>query len=89
MLAIKRFRVFNDSLFEQHPDLYQFLKPKDIYPELKKALKKRPINLPTGSLNTKIVINNGHIVERVFKTPEGQLVSLFSESSTFSFEKAA
>ena len=34
-------------------------------------------NLPLGSLNTKIIINNGDIVERIYTTPNGQIISLF------------
>ena len=78
MFLTNKFKNFDDELLVKHPDLKDFLKPNDHYPELKQILKNRSINLPAGSLNTKIIINNGEIVERVFKTPMGQMVSLFS-----------
>ena len=47
------------------------------YPDLKKALVPSIKTLPFGSMNTKVIINDGEIVERVFKTPNGEIISLF------------
>ena len=81
MALTKKFKAFDDAILELHPDLKEFLKPNDLYPELEHILKNRSAILPSGSLNTKVIINDGEIVERVFKTPMGQVVSLFSKSS--------
>ena len=88
MFAMNRFKVFDDALLERHPDLKEVLKPNDQYPELKHVLKNRPINLPIGSFNSKVIINDGEIVERVYKTPKGKVVSLSSKSNMF-FHQAA
>ena len=79
MVLKKKFKAFNDTILDLHPDLKEVLKPNDQYPELEQILKNSPANLPAGSLNTKVIINDGEIVERVFKTPMGQVVSLFSK----------
>ena len=71
MVLTKKLKAFDDAIFDLHPDLKEVLKPNDQYPELKLILKNRSANLPVGSLNTKIIINDGEIVERVFKTPVG------------------
>ena len=89
MVLTKKFKAFDDSIFELHPDLKDVLKPNDQYPELDILLKKRSVNLPSGSLNTKVIIDNGEIVERVFKTPMGQVVSLFSKPSNVILDKVA
>ena len=81
MVLTKKFKAFDDAILDLHPDLKQFLKPSDQYPELEHLLKNRYANLPAGSLNTKVIINDGEIVERVYKTPMGQVVSLFSKPS--------
>ena len=47
------------------------------YPDLKKALVPSIKTLPFGSMNTKVIINDGEVVERVYKTPNGQIISLF------------
>ena len=47
------------------------------YPDLRKALVPSRKTLPIGSLNTKVIINDGEIVERVYKTPNGEIISLF------------
>ena len=47
------------------------------YPDLKKALVPSRKTLPIGSMNTKVIINDGEIVERVYKTPNGEIISLF------------
>ncbi len=49
----------------------------DQYPDLKKALVPSIKTLPFGSMNTKVIINEGEIVERVYKTPNGELITLF------------
>ena len=89
MLSSKRFKAFDDGLLEHHPELKEVLKANDRYPELKHALNNRPINLPIGSFNTKVIINNGQIVERVYTTPKGNVVSLYSNSSTTFFDQVA
>ena len=81
MVLTKKFKAFDDAILELHPELKEVLKPNDQYPELENILKIRSANLPSGSLNTKVIINDGEIVERVFKTPMGQVVSLFSKPS--------
>tara|TARA_B100000945_G_scaffold103974_1_gene82226 strand:+ start:455 stop:724 length:270 start_codon:yes stop_codon:yes gene_type:complete len=89
MVLRKKFKPFDDGILALHPDLKVVLKPNDQYPELEHILKNRPANLPAGSLNTKVIINHGEIVERVFKTPKGQLVSLFSKPSNVILDQAA
>ena len=49
----------------------------DKYPDLKKALVPSSKTLPFGSMNTKVIINEGEIVERVYTTPNGEIISLF------------
>ena len=49
----------------------------DEYPDLKKALIPAVNSLPLGSMNTKVIINKGNVVERVYKTPKGEIISLF------------
>ena len=56
------------------------------YPDLKQALVPRSKTLPFGSMNTKVIINEGEVVERVYKTPNGEIISLFPNTMT---EKAA
>ena len=63
MVAKKKVKDFNDL---------------DQFPDLKKALVPAIKTLPSGSMNTKVIINEGEIVERVFKTPKGKIISLFS-----------
>ena len=81
MVVMNRFKAFDDSLFESHPELKDCLKPNDQYPELRSVLMNRPDNLPAGSFNSKVIINDGEIVERVYRTPKGNFVSLVSKSS--------
>ncbi len=52
------------------------------YPDLKQALVPRTKTLPFGSLNTKVIINDGEVVERVYKTPKGEFISLFPNPIT-------
>ena len=89
IFVMKRFNAFDDALLELHPELKEVLKPKDQYPELKHLLKNRPGHLPIGSLNTKLIVNNGEIVERVYKTPKDQVVTLLSKSSNKLFDQPA
>tara|TARA_Y100001968_G_scaffold149718_1_gene136940 strand:- start:1240 stop:1455 length:216 start_codon:yes stop_codon:yes gene_type:complete len=49
----------------------------DKYPDLKQALVPSVKTLPIGSRNTKVIINEGEVVERVYKTPNGEIISLF------------
>ena len=48
------------------------------FPDLKEALVPATKTLPSGSINTKIIITEGEIVERVYKTPKGEMISLFA-----------
>ena len=63
MVAKKKIKEFKD--LEQFPDLKEALVP---------AVK----TLPSGSMNTKVIIKGGAIVERVYKTPKGEIISLFA-----------
>ena len=49
----------------------------DDYPDLKESIIPAITTLPSGSMNTRVIINKGKIVERVYKTPKGELISLF------------
>ena len=89
MVLTKKLKAFDDAILDLHPDLKEVLKPNDQYPELKHILKIRTANLPAGSFNTKVIINDGKIVERVFKTPMGQVVSLFSKQSNVIIDQVA
>ena len=89
MVLTKKFKAFDDAILDLHPELKEVLKPNDQYPELERILKNKSASLPSGSLNTRVIINNGEIVERVFKTPMGQLVSLFSKPSNVILDKVA
>ena len=51
----------------------------DKYPDLQKALVPVGKTLPIGSINTKVIINEGEVVERVYKTPKGEIISLISD----------
>ena len=89
MVLTKKFKAFDDAILDLHPELKEVLKPNDKYPELDRILKSRSVNLPAGSLNTKVIINDGEIVERVFKTPMGKVVSLFSKPSNIFLDQVA
>ena len=67
MVAKKKFNDFQDL---------------DQYPDLKKALIPSINTLPSGSMNTKVIINKGEVVERVYKTPNGEVISLFPNQRT-------
>ena len=51
-------------------------KDLDQFPDLKQALVPAMETLPYGSMNTKVIINEGEIVERVYETPKGEIISL-------------
>ena len=89
MVLTKKFKAFDDSIIELHPDLKDVLKPNDQYPELKNILKNKSADLPAGSLNTKLIMIDGEIVERVFKTPMGQVVSIFSKPTKVVLDQVA
>ena len=89
MVLTKKFKPFDDAILDLHPGLKDVLKPNDQYPELEHILKNRSANLPAGSLNTKVIINDVEIVQRVFKTPMGQVVSLFTKPSNVVFDQVA
>ena len=71
MVAKKKIKDFNDL---------------DHFPDLKGVLVPAIQTLPSGSINTKVIINKGKIVERLYKTPKGELISLFANK--FSREAA-
>ena len=52
------------------------------FPNLKEAVVPAIKTLPSGSINTKVIINDGEIVERVYKTPKGEIISLFPNQSS-------
>ena len=54
----------------------------DKFPDLKKALVPSYKTLPLGSMNTKVIINEGEIVERIYQTPNGEIISLFPNPIT-------
>jgi len=54
----------------------------DEYPDLKQALVLNTKTLPFGSMNTKVIINDGKVVERVYKTPNGEIISLLPNPIT-------
>tara|TARA_Y100001978_G_scaffold173784_1_gene164939 strand:+ start:676 stop:891 length:216 start_codon:yes stop_codon:yes gene_type:complete len=58
----------------------------DQYPDLKEALLSAVETLPAGSVNTKVIINEGEIVERVYETPKGENITLIANNF---LEKAA
>ena len=61
-------------------------KDLDQYPDLKEAIVPSVETLPPGSINTKVIIDDGEIVERVYETPKGESISLFKNKFT---QKAA
>jgi len=89
LLEMNSFKTFDDALLDRHPELKEALKPNDEYPEFKNILKNSNGNLPIGSFNTKVIINDGKIVERIFKSPKGQVFSLLSKSSNIVLNQAA
>ena len=89
MVLKKKFKAFDNSILDLNPDLKEFLKPNDNYPELERILNNKFENLPTGTLCTKVIINKGKVFERVFKTPKGHIFSLFSSASNINSDKVA
>ena len=67
MVTMKKFKDFNDL---------------DKFPNLKEAFVTAIKTLPTGSMNTKVIIDQGEIVERVYETPNGQIISIFPSQSS-------
>ena len=53
-------------------------KDLDQYPDLKEAIVSTVETLPPGSINTKVIIDEGEIVERVYETPKGETISIFA-----------
>ena len=49
----------------------------DEFPDLKTALVPSAKTLPFGSMNTKVIINEGEVIEKVYKTPNGEIISIF------------
>ena len=49
----------------------------DEFPDLKNSLVPSAKTLPFGSMNTKVIINEGEVIERVYKTPNGEIISIF------------
>tara|TARA_B100000579_G_scaffold368458_1_gene329362 strand:- start:241 stop:456 length:216 start_codon:yes stop_codon:yes gene_type:complete len=58
----------------------------DNYPDLKQALVPSFKTLPLGTISTKVIISEGEVVERIYRTPNGEIITLFPNSNT---EKAA
>ena len=71
MVATKKIKDFQDL---------------DQYPDLKEALLSAVKTLPPGSKNTRVIINEGEVVERVYETPKGEYISIFTKEYT---QKAA
>tara|TARA_B100000579_G_C22807956_1_gene843562 strand:+ start:205 stop:411 length:207 start_codon:yes stop_codon:yes gene_type:complete len=53
----------------------------DEFPDLKQAVVPSLKTLPVGTINTKIIVNEGEIIERVFQTPRGEVISLFTNQT--------
>ncbi len=67
MIAKKKIKDFNNL---------------DKFPDLKKALIPTNKTLPIGTINTKVIIEKGKVIERVYKTPNGQIISLLENPIT-------
>ena len=89
MSAKKSLNTFDDSLLDQYPDLKEALKSSDRDSDLKQILNPRSEKLPAGSLNTKVIISDGEIVERIYMTPNGEIISLFTQPSNIFLDQAA
>ena len=89
MVVMKRFKAFEEALLLRHPELKAVLKPNDQYPDLNQVLKNRNGKLPIGSFNSKAIIIDDEIVERVYKAPKGKVFSLFKNPSNVFFDQAA
>ena len=51
------------------------------FPNLKEAVVPAIKTLSSRSMNTKVIIYEGEIVERVYETPKGEIISLFPNQS--------
>ena len=89
MVLKEGLKAFDESLLDRQPELRKFLKPNDHYPELMNIQKKITPRVPFGSLNTRVIINEGEVVERIYMTPDGKAFSLFSKSSNTYIDRAA
>tara|TARA_Y100001968_G_C19019266_1_gene554343 strand:+ start:219 stop:485 length:267 start_codon:yes stop_codon:yes gene_type:complete len=86
MSSKRNLKSFDDRVLNQYPDLKEALKECDEYAELN-HLKSKVNKLPLGSFNIRIIINKGQIVERVYQTPQGEVISLFPKpSNIFDFK---
>ena len=47
----------------------------DQFPDLKESLVPAVKTLPSGSITIKVIINEGEIVERVYETPKGDIIT--------------
>ncbi len=52
------------------------------YPDLKEVLIPGVKTLPVGSINTKVIIKEGEVVERVYKIPNGEIISIIPSRMT-------
>ena len=50
--------------------------------DLKKALVPSIKTLPLGSINTKIIISEGKVIERLYETPNGEIISILPNPKT-------
>ena len=49
----------------------------DEFPDLKEALVPSSKTVPFGSMNIKLIINEGEVIEKVYTTPNGEIISIF------------
>ena len=54
----------------------------DEYPNLREAVIPAIMTLPLGSVNTKVIITEGEVVERIYETPKGETISLLANAET-------
>jgi len=83
---LKRWGITSTYLVMTAKKKIKDFKDLNQFPDLKEALVPAIKTLPSGSINTKVIINEGEIVERVYKTPKGEIISLFVNE--FSIEAA-
>ena len=50
----------------------------DEFPNLKKALIPNFKTLTLEAISTKVIIKKGKVVERIYKTPNGEIISLIT-----------
>ena len=48
------------------------------YPDLKKTLLPNTKTFPHRTMNTRLIINEGKVAERIYTTLNGEIISLFS-----------